>query len=471
MTTLPPNRPTATRAGAEEIALKIVSLFSGLGGLDIACERAFGGKTIVQVEREPFAVRLLARRWPDARQHDDVMTYRGEPCDVVCGGFPCTDLSVAGKREGLDAARSGLYHEMMRIVGEAKPRFAVVENVPPLLAYRGRVDTYFAQLGYGTIWQVCEASDVGAPHRRQRVFVLAVLGLAGSQMLPRPSPQGDLFAPVFGGDKVDGVMWGTPRAVMSTPSQDRRKGNLEDHVFAAELRATPTATQPGYNFDAHLRRKVAVGMVNPKVTDLGMQVVMGAARWPTPTICGNDNRKGASATSGDGLATAAKAWPTPAARDWKDSGHEPAAQVRNSPCLPASAVMADGQAPGVLNPAWVDLLMGLPAGWTDLDATPDLDAHRWPAGRGEDQHPSEPPRLVAPKSTANRGARLKALGNAVVWQQAEAAIRRALAVAGIEMKGSYVPQACANLAAAPDRLAVIPGAARTEWALGVSDDR
>ena len=200
-------------------------------------------------------------------------------------------------------------------------------------------------------------------------------------------------------------MWGTARASMGSASQDRHNGNLEDHVFAAEL-------------------------------------------WATPTVCGNDNRKGSSATSGDGLATAATAWPTPAARDWKDSGHEPSAQARNSPCLPASAVMAGGQAPGVLNPAWVDLLMGLPAGWTDLAATPDLAAHRWPAGRGEDQHPSEPPRLVAPKSTANRGARLKALGNAVVWQQAEAAIRRALAVAGIEMKGSHVQRACANLAAA-----------------------
>jgi hypothetical protein len=91
--------------------------------------------------------------------------------------------------------------------------------------------------------------------------------------------------------------------------------------------------------------------------------------------------------------------------------------------------MDANQAPGVLNPAWVDLLMGLPSGWTDLDASPDLTAHLWPAGRGEPQHEGEPPRLVPRKSVANRGARLKALGNAVVWQQAEAAIRRALEVA------------------------------------------
>ncbi len=209
--------------------MRIVSLFSGIGGLDLSCERVFGGETIVQVEREPFAVRVLERRWPNTRRYDDVMTYRGEPCDVVCGGFPCQNLSVAGKREGLDAARSGLYHEMIRIVDEAKPRYVVIENVPPLLKYRGRVDTDLARLGYGTIWQVCEASDVGAPHRRRRVFVVAVRGLPGSQLLPRPSSQGDLFLAAFGNQRADRL-------------------------------------------------------------------------WPTPTVCGNHNRAGASQTSGDGLA-------------------------------------------------------------------------------------------------------------------------------------------------------------------------
>ena len=296
--------------------MKIVSLFSGIGGLDLACERAFGGTTTAQVEREPFAVRVLERRWPDAVRHDDVTTYRGEPCDVVCGGFPCTDLSVAGKREGLDAARSGLYHEMIRIVSESQPQYVVFENVPPLLKYRGRVDTDLARLGYGTIWQVCEASDVGAPHRRQRVFVVAVRGLAGSQMLPRPSPQGDLFAPAFG-------------------------------------------------------------------------AVQAAALWPTPT-------------TGD---------------------HATMYQQGGEPLGHALRCYGDG----VMSPDWVELLMGLPSGWTDPTAEPGV--HVWPAGRGEEQHASEPPRLVPPKTVANRSARLKALGNAVVWQQAEAAIRRALEVA------------------------------------------
>jgi DNA (cytosine-5)-methyltransferase 1 len=388
--------------------MRIVSLFSGIGGLDIACERAFNGATITQVEREPFAVRVLERRWPDAVRHDDVTTYRGEPCDVVCGGFPCTDLSVAGKREGLDAARSGLYHEMIRIVSESQPQYVVFENVPPLLKYRGRVDTDLARIGYGTIWQVCEASDVGAPHRRQRVFVVAVRGLAGSQMLPRPSPQGDLFAPAFGAVQA-AALWPTP-TTGDHATMYQQGGEPLGH---AARWPTPTCNNAGES---------------GTLRDFGGDLT-AAIRWPTPTVCGNNNRKGSSATSGDGLATTVKAWPTPAARDYKDSRHEPSAQRRNSPCLPASAVMDAGQAPGVLNPHWVELLMGLPVGWTAQTRAADLAPHFWPAGRGEEQHASEPPRLVPRKSVANRGARLKALGNAVVWQQAEAAIRRALEVA------------------------------------------
>jgi site-specific DNA-cytosine methylase len=377
--------------------MRIGSLFSGIGGLDLAAEAAFGGRVVWHCEIERHPQRVLRRRWPDAELHADVRGVNGatvKPIDVLTGGFPCQDLSVAGKRAGLDGDRSGLYHEMLRIVGELKPQYVVFENVPPLLKYRHRVDNDLRELGYGAIWQTMAAEDVGAPHRRLRVWVLAVRGLAQWELLPRPSAQGDLFAP-----------W-------------------VDAEAATQIWATPTATQFGGTVEQHLARKAAHGMT-AAVTDLRLQIELAAdGLWPTPTVTGNDNRADLSSKSGDGLATAAKAWPTPAARDWKDSGHEPAAQARNSPCLPASAVMSDNEPSGVLNPGWVELLMGYPTGWTD----PDDDAagaHAWPAGRGEQQHGHEPPRLVPPKSVRNRGARLKALGNAVVWQQARAAIERA----------------------------------------------
>lgn len=406
--------------------LHIISLFSGIGGLDLACERAFGGVTVAQVERDPYCLRVLKRHWPEAARHDDVTAYAGQSCDVVCGGFPCQDLSIAGKRAGLDGERSGLYHEMMRVVAASQPTYVVIENVPPLLQYRGRVDTDLAQLGYGTIWQVCEAADVGAPHRRQRVFVVAVRGLAGSQMLPRPSPQADLFAPAFGGEAAEDL-WPTPLA------NDRKWTGLEKS-WSTRCDVLPVAAQ-----------KASGNWPTPTTGDHATMYALGgeplghAARWPTPAAAdAAGSRKPPEGTSATGrrpdgtkatigLQTAV-AWPTPTARDWKDSGHEPSAQARNSPCLPASAVMADGQAPGVLNPAWVEPLMGLPSGWTQLDG--DLVPHVWPAGRGEQQHSSEPPRLVPPKVTPHRRERLKALGNAVVWQQAHAAIVRALEVAG-----------------------------------------
>ena len=410
--------------------LHIVSLFSGIGGLDLACERAFGGVTVAQVERDPYCLRVLERHWPEAARHDDVTAYAGQSCDVVCGGFPCQDLSIAGKRAGLDGERSGLYHEMMRVVAASEPTYVVIENVPPLLKYRSRVEADLERMGYGSVWQVCEASDVGAPHRRQRVFIVAVRGLPGSRMLPRPSPQGDLFAPAFGGDGSEpGRQWPTPAAADGS-------GSRSGGVGTSETGRRPDGTKATIGLQAAARAwptPLATDAKGPKGAGMvarggGERLSNAVASWPTPTLCGNDNRKGASKTSGDGLATAVKAWPTPIAHDAKDSGRAPSERERSKGHLPTIVVEDSADPVGVLNPAWVDLLMGLPSGWTQLDG--DLVPHVWPAGRGEQQHPSEPPRLVPPKVTPHRRERLKALGNAVVWQQAHAAIVRALEVAG-----------------------------------------
>lgn len=116
-------------------------------------------------------------------------------------------------------------------------------------------------------------------------------------------------------------------------------------------------------------------------------------------------------------------WPTPRSRDYKDGGREPAALRRESPTLPTMA--ARYAQIGVINPSWVDLLMGFPAGWSDVDGVPAM-VHKWPLGRGADQAEHEPPRLVDRKLIKNKSKRLRALGNAVVPQQATAAIERML---------------------------------------------
>jgi len=142
--------------------------------------------------------------------------------------------------------------------------------------------------------------------------------------------------------------------------------------------------------------------------------------WPTALADGD--RKTMFAQGGEPLGHAVR-WPTPLARDHRDSGRGPSSKNRNSPSLPCIAVASSANTDlGVLNPAWCALLMGYPAGWTDPAATPG--AHAWPLGRGAAQAPHEPPRLVPKKSVHNRSARLRALGNAVVPQQAVAALRR-----------------------------------------------
>ena len=157
--------------------MRIGSLFSGIGGLELGLEWAGVGRTVWQVERDSYCRQVLAHHWPEAQRFDDVCTVGAHnlpPVDVMCGGFPCQDISYAGKGAGLAGARSGLWYEYARIVGELEPRFVVVENVSALLT-RG-IDAVLgtlADLGYNAEWSTLRASDVGAPHRRERVFIVA----------------------------------------------------------------------------------------------------------------------------------------------------------------------------------------------------------------------------------------------------------------------------------------------------------
>jgi DNA (cytosine-5)-methyltransferase 1 len=152
------------------------SLFAGIGGLDLGFERA-GLKCKWQVEIDPYARRVLAKHWPDVHRWDDVRTWpqqNTEPVDVIIGGFPCQDISYAGKGAGLHGERSGLWFEFARVVREMGPEFVVVENVAALLNRGlGNVLGTLASLGYDAEWHCIPAAAVGAPHIRDRVFILA----------------------------------------------------------------------------------------------------------------------------------------------------------------------------------------------------------------------------------------------------------------------------------------------------------
>jgi DNA (cytosine-5)-methyltransferase 1 len=162
------------------MSLNVLSYFSGIGGLELGLERA-GMTTVGQVEINPFCRRVLAEHWPEVPKHDDVRTaiewWRSEPrppVHVLCGGFPCQDVSNAGPRIGIGGARSGLWSWMAHAVSELRPRYVLVENTPGLLARgMGRVLGDLADLGYDAEWSTVPACSMGAPHPRDRVFILA----------------------------------------------------------------------------------------------------------------------------------------------------------------------------------------------------------------------------------------------------------------------------------------------------------
>lgn len=153
------------------------SLFAGIGGLDLGLERA-GMECRWQIEIDPFCVRVLARHWPEIKRYGDIRSITGnelEPVDLICGGFPCQDLSQAGKRRGIEGTRSGLWFEFARLVGRLGPRWVLIENVPGLLVHDAmrRVIGELARCGYVGCWRSLRASEFGASHLRKRVFIVA----------------------------------------------------------------------------------------------------------------------------------------------------------------------------------------------------------------------------------------------------------------------------------------------------------
>lgn len=168
--------------------LKVLDLFSGIGGFSLGLERTGGFETVAFCEIEPYPRAVLKRHWPQVPCYDDVRTLtadtlRGDgiAVDVICGGFPCQDISNAGARAGMGGERSGLWSEIIRLVGELRPRFVLVENVAALLSgpteqpggWFGRVLGDLATLGYDAEWHCIPASAFGADHIRDRVWIIA----------------------------------------------------------------------------------------------------------------------------------------------------------------------------------------------------------------------------------------------------------------------------------------------------------
>lgn len=163
--------------------LRVLDLFSGIGGFSLGLERV-GFTTVAFCETDSYCRRILAKHWPRVPIYGDIRELSAArlaadriECDVLTGGFPCQDISVAGRGAGLAGARSGLWREYARLIGELRPQYAIVENVTALLTRGlGEILGDLVEIGYDAEWHCIPASYLGAPHQRDRIWIVAYPG-------------------------------------------------------------------------------------------------------------------------------------------------------------------------------------------------------------------------------------------------------------------------------------------------------
>ncbi len=369
--------------------LTIGSLFSGIGGLDLGIERGLASagvaaETIWQVEQSDYCRRILSRHWPHAERYTDVRAVTAEtvhPIDVLVGGFPCQDISTAGKGAGLAGEKSGLFFEMARIVCELEPRIVVMENVSAITS-RG-LDTVLgtmAALGYDARWGGLRASEVGAPHRRERWFCVAWLADTDQEQRRRSEALRDL--------------WHNPERSsgegQALADNDRKRGAARARM-AAGRRSDLSDPDRGDGCGSSMADSIG--------SDI--RSVPGGIRRPpgAPQIAGDQWERGGAVAGSRGEAQLAHTNGTEQQPpDRLDTGMGRIRRKQDPPIRPSAGK-------GQTQPEVGRGIAGIPA---RLDIP-----HRWPAPPGP-QHDWEPPR-TRPRQPHDI-ERLKALGNAVVPQ-------------------------------------------------------
>ncbi len=267
------------------------SLFTGIGGFDLAAERC-GAKTAWQVEWDKNAVKVLETHFSAVRRYGDIQKLNVgelESVDLITAGFPCQDLSIAGKRKGLKGERSGLFWEIIRIAAALQPKWLLLENVPGLLSSDGGRDfavvlAALDECGYGLAWRVCNSRFWGVPQRRRRVFLVGYFGA--------PCPPEILFESEGGGRDI--TAGGEARAdiayaLRARPSHsgDKGDGGINQTLV---INALQFSGGPDDN-DAQAGRLVTFGGKNliRRLTPLECERVQGFPdNW---TVCLSDTRR------------------------------------------------------------------------------------------------------------------------------------------------------------------------------------
>ena len=235
------------------MAVKFISLFSGIGGLDLGLERA-GMSCVAQVEIDPFCQKVLTKHWPDVPKFKDVRDvgkHNLPAADLICGGFPCQPHSYAGKRKA-SADERDLWSEFSRIIGECQPAWVVAENVPGLLSseagrFFGGVLRDLAASGYDAEWQSIPVAAFGAPHIRERVFILAHYTGARIGRISIPTRR-----PLEESIDVDGL---GQRVLADTPEQHRAINRQETSEFGWSGEAIPDANSHQHEGNTHAEQR------------------------------------------------------------------------------------------------------------------------------------------------------------------------------------------------------------------------
>lgn len=288
--------PTTARRSAD--MLSIVSLFSGIGGLDLGVEMALHAagipaQTVAQCEFADYPRRVLANHWPDADLHKDVATlpalirerrqrnrgpWRDHGADILIGGFPCQDISVAGRGAGLAGSRSGLFFDLIRVVRLLAPPVVMLENVAALPARAGAdVVGAFAALGYDAAWTIVSAADVGAPHLRRRWFFVAWRPVADSDGIAvhrKYQPKASRAPVELVGDGAAGRM---ARRVAALGDADGAR--LEEHQPRRCDQHAPAQRAGGRDSRAGVARS-AESRVGRTTDGLSARLGQGLMPWP-----------------------------------------------------------------------------------------------------------------------------------------------------------------------------------------------
>ena len=390
------------------MSFRHISLFSGVDAVGIAV-RALGGETTATCETNPYCQQVLKLRLPDAEHFEDIRELAGEPGEeMMSGGFPCQDLSVAGLGKGLDGDRSGLWTEYARVISEVRPKLVLVENVPRLLGLHfERLLRDLFTIGYDCEWDVISAAAVGAPHLRERLWLLAYphAEYEGPRAFGQPIKRSLLDL------SEDGVKW--PRAGYmragavweSEPVAPRRTKRIDGKTYWAgvnlfgsgQLAMLPTPNARDW-------KDYGPSQGNRKSPNLGTAVHL----FPTPSASSyGTNHGGAAGRVGQvrhSLESMARhdLWPAPSRA--VGTGGPGRSEKRAGGLNLRTAAAEQNPGRGSLNPDWVEWMMGLPVGLTDLSCEEPI------------YHPysEEPgPRVIA--SVPHRRERLSAIGNALVW--------------------------------------------------------